>query len=526
MSSRRTWELVGFASLALGATAWAGDPSRTVGLDDLALRIGAENLPTGALVIVGHCEADAGSPGNPAFYPDQTLSDFLGKTFFQMSGAAGVSGHATTVGKDFYGLNGTSIAPGITTIYSYSAAGWVTGNYLKVDQAGTVPPAMPPLGLKVANHSWIGTFGNLNDDNETLRRADFAIVRDDMVVAYGVAHAGNAQLPIFTASYNGIAVGVDNGNHQSADSASGYDGPGRQKPEIVAPGNLTSFTTPIVSGGAALMLETAASLGPGNENASRSEVIKAVLLAGALHRPGWTNNPFTIGILRGIATKPLDDVYGADLLNVNRSHLILTGGEHEGTTAPPGGDPVNFAGWDLAQVDPGQSLYHRVHLPADAGEVSVLITWHRHVVVPFGSTNWSTANFELHLWRVDEQGDLQPLTGDPGLGYWQVGNVVSRSSIDNIEHLYVQDVLAGEYAIEVRRTDGLAAEPDWDVALAWLFPEPPADPADVNGDGAVDVLDLIAVVLAWGPCPGCAEDVNGDGFVDVLDLIEVVLNWE
>jgi hypothetical protein len=52
---------------------------------------------------------------------------------------------------------------------------------------------------------------------------------------------------------------------------------------------------------------------------------------------------------------------------------------------------------------------------------------------------------------------------------------------------------------------------------------------DVNGDGSVDVDDLIAVILAWGACPAppqaCPADVNLDGTVDVDDLIIVVLNW-
>jgi hypothetical protein len=50
--------------------------------------------------------------------------------------------------------------------------------------------------------------------------------------------------------------------------------------------------------------------------------------------------------------------------------------------------------------------------------------------------------------------------------------------------------------------------------------------ADVNGDGTVDVQDLVAVIMAWGPCTGCPEDGNGDGQVDVLDLVEVILNYD
>ena len=52
-------------------------------------------------------------------------------------------------------------------------------------------------------------------------------------------------------------------------------------------------------------------------------------------------------------------------------------------------------------------------------------------------------------------------------------------------------------------------------------------PGDANGDGAVDVADLIDVILAWGDCRGqpCPADLTGDGVVDVHDLIEVVVNW-
>ena len=53
----------------------------------------------------------------------------------------------------------------------------------------------------------------------------------------------------------------------------------------------------------------------------------------------------------------------------------------------------------------------------------------------------------------------------------------------------------------------------------------PDCPADINDDGVVDVLDLLAVLGAWGDCPGCAEDINGDDVVDVLDLLEVLSAW-
>jgi hypothetical protein len=48
--------------------------------------------------------------------------------------------------------------------------------------------------------------------------------------------------------------------------------------------------------------------------------------------------------------------------------------------------------------------------------------------------------------------------------------------------------------------------------------------ADVNGDGEVDVLDLLALLAAWGNTSG-PEDINGDGIVDVLDLLELLASW-
>ena len=53
----------------------------------------------------------------------------------------------------------------------------------------------------------------------------------------------------------------------------------------------------------------------------------------------------------------------------------------------------------------------------------------------------------------------------------------------------------------------------------------PVIPGDVNGDGFVNVTDLLAVMDTWGPCEECPADLNNDGIVDVVDLLEVVGNW-
>ena len=55
-----------------------------------------------------------------------------------------------------------------------------------------------------------------------------------------------------------------------------------------------------------------------------------------------------------------------------------------------------------------------------------------------------------------------------------------------------------------------------------------ACPADVNGDGAVNALDLTLILATWGttcPWPPCPQDCNGDGIVNVLDLLDVLAAW-
>jgi hypothetical protein len=65
-----------------------------------------------------------------------------------------------------------------------------------------------------------------------------------------------------------------------------------------------------------------------------------------------------------------------------------------------------------------------------------------------------------------------------------------------------------------------------------LIPIQPAIPGDITGDGAVDIMDLLAVINAWGECPqsgSCGADIapapDGNQQVNVDDLIMVIGNW-
>ncbi len=45
--------------------------------------------------------------------------------------------------------------------------------------------------------------------------------------------------------------------------------------------------------------------------------------------------------------------------------------------------------------------------------------------------------------------------------------------------------------------------------------------SDINGDGVVNILDLVKVSSAFGQLGQVPEDVNGDGIVNILDLVKV-----
>ena len=49
--------------------------------------------------------------------------------------------------------------------------------------------------------------------------------------------------------------------------------------------------------------------------------------------------------------------------------------------------------------------------------------------------------------------------------------------------------------------------------------------SDLDGDGSVNVADLLALLAAWGPNLCQVADTNGDGDVNVTDLLALLAAW-
>jgi Subtilase family len=483
-SFRAAAHAVPVLSLALAAAAQS-IPDET-GLSALIQRVGAGNQPTGAGVVAGMAEAPA-----PGYLPDPSDPQFIGKLIIPKSNGNGISGHATVVGEHYFGLS-TSIAPGIDTIDVWEASSWLGLGFL--NGTGSTPPKL--ADFKIINHSWIGAGA---DPQKSLRKLDYAIEDQQFLAVVGVNNGiGPLDYPLLAHGFNLIAVGRSDGQHHSGPTGLGIDGPGRQKPELVAPAGATSFATPLVSGAAALMVETARTHPAlaGDPMAERADLLKAVLMAGAEHRAGWTNNAPTSGPLRGSTNTPLDALWGADEIDVNLSHWILTGDREPAAPTLPLLLHARHAGWDVTSIASGDSRWLHFTVSAASPRVSVMAAWNRHVALNFGS--YELPDLDLELWRVDGVGQLHSLVGDAGLPYFSAGNVQSASPVDNLEHLYLNDLAPGDYALELRRMpDGFD---NWNVALAWSLScaEPIA-----YGTGKTTSL-LTVPQLSWRSYPSIA----------------------
>ena len=81
---------------------------------------------------------------------------------------------------------------------------------------------------------------------------------------------------------------------------------------------------------------------------------------------------------------------------------------------------------------------------------------------------------------------------------------------------------------EVDLKDILLGAPDVDFNAIPDSCEPTCD-ADINGNGTVNVADLLGVIQQWGACPPltepCAADIDYNNVVNVQDLLGVILAW-
>ena len=417
---------------------------QSAGFGRLDLRLGVRS-PTGSGIVAGHVEGVVGD-----YMPRRKGRYFAGVTMYGRSGTSKINSHTEATARIIYGHKG--LAPGIDKVHLFSISDFLGPKLLGVGSAQ--PPRTSDIDL--FNHSWISR-DRLNTA-DVLRRIDYVVDTQDAIMVVGVDNLRQSTVPeILASAYNVIAVGQGKGR-----SSGGYtqvEGSGRCKPDVVAPGRLTSYSTPVVTAAAARLLETAGRhlAQADRDKARRAEVIKAVILAGATKPHNWQPEP----------GKPLDKHLGAGQIDVDRSQAILAA-----VATGVGGIDLR-PGWAFEPLPAGTWHSYKLESDKPLGSLSVVLVWHRRVRGVLDKIDgdyqlrWLPrsllADLDLQLLARDRQGNRRVVAQ-------------SLSKIDNVEHLYFTALEAGCYRLIVHRRDSY--EQDWDYALAWWI-----DPAKAGGAG-------------------------------------------
>lgn len=471
MTIRRGLPATALISLFFGAAA-AFAQSDPVGYNALLASFSAAGLPApGTGIVVEQNEAPIGgdgSAGNPWQYvPDSTYPYLAGKTIINetLTGSSTTSGHATAVAWLFYGtyVPGFSNAYGVTTADLFNADIWsntgsVASNTLNV-ATSALPSSLPSNNPVVANFSWIGStqtpdygYGSSTLDNDALCRFDWLIDQTNLVAVVGVNNGAGSPIPALMASgYNSIAVGLSSGASSTGPVPSGYvDGPGRSKPDVVAPSGSVSDACPAVAAEAATLEQVARyySFSAGTNAAT----IKAIIMASANKDalPSWTHT----------STAPLDPQYGAGQINFNWAYQVMTAGPQMASTT----SLAASTGWAYSSLNPaassGSSQTYFFDVPAGQPyDLSALLAWSRTAsyALSNGTLTFtpSLATIDLSLYQANSSFTLGTLLQ------------ASSSSIDNVQYVFDRGLPAGEYALQVARVDSKSIAGLGNFALAW-----------------------------------------------------------
>jgi hypothetical protein len=420
-------------------------------------------------------QPEAGAPTfevNPAYsWVQQPVSLFtyissIGTTNYFPNAVGSESPHADDVASNFYGLP-FGVATNLAHVDNYDANYFVQVSYsVPFPGVTNYTVSLPPnFGDPVVNQSFI--FIDFDTNNNpvnvpTNEQEAIDSAYDNYAAQYNtlfVSGAGNGSptrvCPPATC-YNGIGV-ADYGGGSSV-------GPtldnGRAKPDITTPQNATSWSTPEVSGAAALLMQ-AGLRGDGGSNtnaASDIRAVKALLLNGAIKPADWTNN----------SPSPLDTRYGAGILDVFNSYEQLAGGKYSyiATTSVSTGNPhpptgasgtiSALSGWDFNTNTSGNT----------SDEIN-----HYYFNVTNGLSNATFTATATLVWnRQRNQTNINNL--DLFLYDAVSSNLIAASTsvVDNVEHIWLPQLPQGRYDLQVlKHGGGDTVSSNETYALAWEF---------------------------------------------------------
>jgi hypothetical protein len=462
MSNARGNFFIGISAAIILTSATRAQDLNTIGV--VALRMLTTNLD-GTGIRVAQPEADYDLVTNFEVNPATTgqpggLFTYLytgGSATNFPNGFSSESGHADQVAQIFYGVTG--VATNVAHVDNIEANDFYT-NYI-------ANFSLPSIGDRIVNQSF--TFGALstNDQQSVDSQYDNYAVQNKILFVSAVNNFGTVPPNSINVcapgtSYNCIGVGAY-ANSTYYNSLGPTIDNGRCKPDITALSGATSFSTPQVSGAAAILLQAGLRGDGGSDTNSAADLrtIKALLLNGAVKPIGWTNVP----------PQPLDTNYGAGVLNILNSYEQLAGGKNNfisattfstGNAHPPDGASgtiSNLSAWDLNTNTSSSSLDSVNHYYFNAGNttnfnsnfiLTATLVWNRH------KNKTAINNLDLFLFNAANSDLIAS----------------STSLVDNVEHIFLPRLASGRYDLQVWKAGGAFVSAGETYALAWEFLSP------------------------------------------------------
>ncbi len=382
---------------------------------------------------VGVVQAEAGAPTwevDPAAVgqPDVLFTYYAtaGSTNIYPNTLGSASDHAATVGALIYGMP-AGVATNVGHVDNYEAQYFYD----------SVVTQLTPVSATIVNQSFSFGPSSLAMQQALDSAYDSYAARYHALFVSGAGNSGTVAPP--ATCYNGIGVAAYGGTSSVGPTPDNA----RAKPDLTAPGGVTSFSTPLVTG-AAILLQQAGARGDGGSDTNSAmdvRTLKALLLNGAVKPADWA-------ALNG---SPLDSRYGAGVLNLFNSYQHLAGGKHgynDSSVVPVGG----------------------VHPPSQVtASVSALSGWDWNTGASspaadgvnhycFDVTNSTAASFTATVTLVWERQQNQSAINNLDLFLYEARSgrlmAASTSAVDNVEHLWVPALPLGRYDLQVWKAGG------------------------------------------------------------------------
>jgi subtilisin family serine protease len=243
----------------------------------------------------------------------------------------------------------------------------------------------------------------------------------------------------------------------------------------------TSFSAPIVAGGAALVASAAKTLASlsSNPDATQSVVVKALLLTGADKTAGWTNGQqqVTVGPDTFIrTTRSLDWDTGAGRMNLDTTFDLQVNGQTDLAGKLTGSlGTVVKTGWDFGNALVGVANDYVISDWLRGGTTfTASLAWMRSRFFDFDLLEYADvaqADLNLSVWELDESNQFTTLVAR------------SESLYNTVEHLSFALPQSGFYGLRVEyplNTFDNTVDDVWgnvanpqDYGLSWqAVPEP------------------------------------------------------